>query len=127
MLRWASLSELSPLAPGGTGVSSNRISAMRHWCGALVMIWLTDTSEPENGPSHCDCAAGGEAGRNCCAGNEGGPDLALLVKVEPAAEERVHLLACDGGDLSARWDRRAGCSSERWPAGDSPARWQSTV
>ena len=36
------------------------------------MIWLTDTKGPENVPSHCDCDAGGDAGRNSCAGKIGG-------------------------------------------------------
>jgi hypothetical protein len=33
MLRCASLSEVAAVAPAGTGVSSKRISAIRHWCG----------------------------------------------------------------------------------------------
>src|SRR5262249_29653901 len=65
MLRCAILSEVAEFAPSGIGVSSNLISATRHWCGAFVMTSLNDDSVPENGPS---TLAGTVWTRNFCCG-----------------------------------------------------------
>ena len=79
MLRCAILSEVAEFAPIGIGVSSNLISAIRHWCGAFVMTSLNDNSVPENGPSRLP-----DTGVSC-------EELLLrLVDVQPAAEERIH-------------------------------------
>jgi len=63
MFRWASLSDVAVVAPIGIGVSSKRISAIRHWCGATATTPLRD-SVPGQGPSHSGCANGGVGIRN---------------------------------------------------------------
>jgi len=55
------------LAPSGIGVSSKRISAIMHWCGALMIAPLRDWV-PVHGPSHCAWAVGGVAMRNVLDG-----------------------------------------------------------
>ena len=82
MFRCASLSEVEVVAPFGIGVSSNRISATRHWCGATAIAPLSD-SVPVHGPSHADC----REGRSRDQERRG------LVHIKPAAEIRVDLLA----------------------------------
>src|SRR5262245_23992978 len=62
MFRCAILSEVAESAPPGIGVSSYRISAIRHWCGEALIRALIDFV-PVQGPSHWAAAVGGASGR----------------------------------------------------------------